>query len=94
MHNPSATYFTRKVNLLHRFFANYAEITNGFMRLLKNDVPFHWDEAAQCSFTALKRALTSTPLIWPPNYNKYFLLYLAMEELTIGMVLVQEDGFL
>jgi hypothetical protein len=64
------------------------------MRLLKKDVPFHWDEAAQCSFEALKHALTSTPLLRPPNYNKYFLLYLVIEESTIGVVLVQEDDFL
>jgi hypothetical protein len=65
-----------------------------FMCLLKKDVPFHWDEAAQCSFTVLKHALTSTPLLQPPNYNKDFLFYLAILELTIGMVLVQEDDFL
>jgi hypothetical protein len=70
---------------------NYAKITKGFMRLLKKDVPFFWDEAAQCSFDALKHALTTAPLLWPPNYNKDFLLYLAAAESTIGMVLVQED---
>jgi hypothetical protein len=80
-----------KVNFLRRFIANYAEITKGFMRLLKKDVPFFWDESTQCSFDALKHALTTTPLLWPPNYNKDFLLYLAAAELTIGMVLVQED---
>jgi hypothetical protein len=64
------------------------------MRLLKKRVPFCWDEAAQHSFEALKRALMSTPLLFPPNYNKYFLLYLAIVESTIGMVLVQEDDTL
>ena len=61
------------------------------MRLLKKDVPFFWDEAGQHSFDALKHALTTTPLLQPPNYNKDFLLYLASTESTIGMVLVQED---
>jgi hypothetical protein len=32
---------------------------------------------------ALKCALTSIPLLQPPNYNKYFLLYLAVAESTI-----------
>jgi hypothetical protein len=40
---------------------------------------------------ALKHALTTAPLLRPPNYNKDFLLYLAAAESTIGMVLVQED---
>jgi hypothetical protein len=80
-----------KANFLRRFIANYAEITKGFMHLLKKDVPFFWDEVVQHSFDALKHALTTTPLLWPPNYNKDFLLYLASAESTIGMVLVQED---
>jgi hypothetical protein len=83
-----------KSNFLRRFITNYAEITKGFMRLLKKDVPFFWDEATQCSFDALKHALTTTPLLQPPKYNKDFLLYLAAVESTIGMVLVQEDDSL
>jgi hypothetical protein len=70
------------------------EITKGFMRLLKKGVHFHWDEAAQHSFEALKCALTSTPLLCPPDYNIYFLLYLADAESTINMVLVQKDDLL
>jgi hypothetical protein len=83
-----------KVNFLRCFIANYVEITKGFMRLLKKDVPFHWDDAAQCSFDVLKHALTTAPLLRPPNYNKDFLLYLVAAESTIGMVLVQEDDLL
>jgi hypothetical protein len=52
------------------------------MRLLKKDVPFFWDEAAQCSFNALKHALTTAPLLRPPNYNKDFLLYLAVRRVN------------
>jgi hypothetical protein len=33
------------------------------MRLLKKDVPFFWDEAAQFSFDALKHTLTTAPLL-------------------------------
>jgi hypothetical protein len=61
------------------------------MRLLKKGVPFHGDEATQHSFEALKHTLTSSTLLRPPNYNKYFLFYLFVAESTIGMVLVQED---
>jgi hypothetical protein len=80
-----------KANFLRRFISNYAEITKGFMRFLKKGVPFFWDEAAQRSFDALKHALTTAPLLRPPNYNKDLLLYLAIVESTIGMLLVQED---
>jgi hypothetical protein len=77
-----------KANFLRRFITNYAEITKGFMCLLKKYVPFFWDEAAQRSFDALKHALTTAPLLQPPNYSKDFLLYLDAAESTIGMVLV------
>jgi hypothetical protein len=33
-----------KANFLHRFIVNYANITKGFMLLLKEDTPFIWDE--------------------------------------------------
>ena len=61
------------------------------MRLLKKDTPFEWDEWAQESFDALKRALASAPVISPPDYSRDFLLYVATSLETIGMVLVQED---
>jgi hypothetical protein len=61
------------------------------MHLLKKYVPFYWDDAAQCSFKELKHALTTAPLLRPPNYNKDFLLYLVAAKSTIDMVLVQED---
>ena len=33
-----------KTNFLRKFIANYAEITKGFMHLLKKEVPFYWDD--------------------------------------------------
>jgi hypothetical protein len=61
------------------------------MCLLKKDTPFIWDERAQESFDALKKALVSTPLLKSPDYSRDYLLYVVASEETIGMVLVQED---
>ena len=61
------------------------------MCLLKKDTTFCWDEWAQDSFDALKRALASASVISPPDYSHDFLLYVAASMETIGMVLVQED---
>ena len=79
-----------KSNFFCHFIVNYAKITKGFMRLLKQDTPFVWDETAQLTFEALKRALLSAPLLRPPDYSRDFILYLAASESTIGVVLVQE----
>ena len=58
---------------------------------MKKDSLFIWDERAEESFDALKKALVSTPLLKPQDYNRDYLLYVATSEGTIGMVLVQED---
>ena len=46
--SPSSLYQLQslqgKANFLRRFIPNYAEVAKGFTRLLKQNVPFHWDE--------------------------------------------------
>ena len=61
------------------------------MHLLKQDTPFMWDETAQLDFKELKKDLLSTPLLHPPDYTKYFILYLDASKSTIGVVLAEED---
>ena len=41
-------------NFLRRFVVNFSNLTRGFMRLLKKDTTFCWDERAQESFDVLK----------------------------------------
>ena len=43
------------------------------------------------SFDAVKQTLVSIPVLIPPDYTKYFLLYLVITESTLGIFLVQED---
>ena len=81
-----------KANFLRRFIPNYTELTKGFTRLLKHNIPFFWDEIANQSFDAVKNVLTHTPLLHPPNYNQDYFLYLTAFDSTIVMVLVQEIG--
>ena len=62
-----------------------------YTQLLKQGVPFCWDEIAQNSFEALNTLLVNSPLLHPPNYHCDFSLYLAAAFSTIAMVLVQND---
>jgi hypothetical protein len=36
-----------KANFLRRFVPDYAIRAHGFLRLLRHDIPFHWDDYAQ-----------------------------------------------
>jgi hypothetical protein len=80
-----------KANFLRWFIVKYANITEGFMRLLKKDTPFIWDEWAKESFDALKKSLVLTHLLKSPDYSRDYFLYVIVFEENIGMVLVQED---
>ena len=66
-----------KSNFLRRFIVNYTKIAKGFMRPLKQDTLFVWDEIAQLAFEALKKVLLSAPLLRPPDYSREFILYMA-----------------
>jgi len=62
------------------------------MCLSKKGVPFSWDDQAQHLFDNIKCVLLSALLLIPPDFNRYFLLYLTTSESeALGMVLVQED---
>lgn len=63
-----------------------------FLHLLRQDIPFHWDQEAQDSIEALKNGLSQEPLIIPPNYNKEYTLYLSAFEVAIVGVLIQEGS--
>jgi hypothetical protein len=83
-----------KDNFLRHFIVKYTNITKGFMRLLKKDTPFIWEERSHESFDALKKSLVSTPLQKSPDYNRDYFLYVVASKETIGMVFVQEDDVL
>ncbi len=81
-----------KEKFLRRFIPNYVELAKGYTRLLKKEVTFNWDQVAQASFDALKESLVKASLMYAPDYQKYFNLYLAVADTTITMVLVQEHN--
>ena len=47
-----------KEKFLRRFICNFAEKTHGYMRLLKKNTPFLWDDQTQRDFDNLKHAIT------------------------------------
>jgi hypothetical protein len=73
-----------KSNFLRRFVPDYAIRAHGFLRLLRHDIPFHWDDHAQHSFDYLKAALSNTPLISAPDYNRDYILYVSASAVSLA----------
>jgi hypothetical protein len=78
-----------KANFLRRFVPDYAIRAHGFLRLLRHNIPFHWDDYAQYSFDDLKAALSNAPLISAPDYNRDYILYVSALAVSVAGVLVQ-----
>ena len=55
-----------------RFIKDYGILAAPLTHLLKKE-QFHWSEAAEHSFTDLKEALSSAPVLHLPNFSKPFL---------------------
>lgn len=80
-----------KVNFLRRYIPYYTTQAHGFLHLLRQSIPFKWDDYAQIAFDALKLALTNVPLISPPDFTKNFILYVSTSTYVVVGVLIQED---
>ena len=76
---------------LIRFIPNYVTTVHGFLRLRHSTIPFFWDDHTQYHFDAPKHALTSAPLISPPNFTKDFILYISASTHLVVGVLIQKD---
>ena len=85
--------FVGLASYYRRFVKNFANIAAPLHALMKKDVAFEWTPEAQESFTALKLALTSPPVLAMPNDTGKFTLDTDASEKTIGAVLSQvQDG--
>lgn len=80
-----------KANFLLRFILDYATNAHGFLRLLRFNISFVWDNYAQESFDAVKYALTSDPFIHQGDFDRDFILYISASTYSVVGVLIQED---
>ena len=65
-------------------------ICDPIFKLLRKNQPVEWNEECQKAFKKIKEYLTSLPVLKLPRQGKPLILYLALEENTMGAMLAQE----
>lgn len=81
------------VGWYRRFIPQFSSITAPLSDMLKkNRNKFVWNEAAAESFEAIKRILTSEPILTNPNYDQPFIIQTDASNLGVGAVLLQGFG--
>lgn len=74
-----------------KFVKNYGIISKPLTNLLRKNTPYVWTSAHEESFTALKNALVSAPVLTLPDFNKQFVIETDASDKGVGAVL-QQDG--
>ncbi|KAE9205266.1 hypothetical protein PF004_g17614 [Phytophthora fragariae] len=79
-------------NYLHKYSANYAEMTRPLTYLLKKDAVWSWTSEAQQAFEAIKSSLQSAPILALPDEERPFSVVCDASDFAIGCALLQVDA--
>ncbi|XP_060182150.1 uncharacterized protein LOC132611795 [Lycium barbarum] len=82
---------TGRIAALSRFISKSSEKSHRFFSLLKKKTDFAWTPECQKALAELKKYLSSPPLLHTPKENEQLYLYLAVSEIAVSGVLVQEE---
>ena len=77
---------------LSRFVSRSIEWCLPFFKVLCQSQTTQWNQDCQDSFQQLKAYLTSPPLLTSPTFGDILYLYLSASPMTVGFVLVREEG--
>ena len=72
-----------------RFIKDFSKISRPLTNLLQKDVPFVFDDHCLEAFKTLKKALISTPIVQPPDWNLPFEIMCDASDYVVGVVLGQ-----
>ncbi|CAN6700865.1 unnamed protein product [Malus baccata var. baccata] len=84
--------FLGHAGFYRRFIKDFSKIAQPLCRLLQKEVVFEFDEACSTAFKHLKEALTSAPIITPPDWSLPFELMCDASDYAIGAVLGQRKN--
>ena len=85
--------FVGLCNYYRQYILNFSERAAPLTQLTKKDVPFQWNNKAQCAFDDLKGALCDSTVLAYPRDNSMFILDTDASDVGVGSVLSQvQDG--
>ena len=76
----------------HRFINDFSKIALPMSKLLQKEVPFEFNQGCKEAFDKLKSALTTAPIIQPPDWTLPFEIMCDASNYAIGAVLGQRVG--
>eukprot|EP00253_Pinus_taeda_P005013 PITA_05013 len=82
--------FLGRINFLRRFIPNLAELIRLLSNMLKKDAKVGWSLETKQAFESIKAALTQTPVLTSPQFDKNFMIFSFASDHTIAAVLLQK----
>jgi hypothetical protein len=81
--------FLGHAGFYRRFIKDFSKIARPLCNLLAKDIPFDFNDKCRTAFEILKKTLTSTPLIQPPNWGLPFEIICDASDYAVVAVLGQ-----
>jgi ribonuclease HI len=83
--------FLGRINYVARFIAQLTATCEPLFKLLRKDVKIKWTEDCQRAFDKIKEYLLNPPILVPPTPGRPLILYLIVQETSMGYMLGQQD---
>jgi ribonuclease HI len=83
--------FLRRINYIARFIAQLTVTCEPLIKLVRKDVKIKWTEDCQKAFDKIKEYLLNPPILVPPTPGHPLILYLTVQEASMGCMLGKQD---
>jgi ribonuclease HI len=83
--------FLGRINYIARFIAQLTATCEPLFKLVRKDVKIKWTEDCQKAFDKIKEYLLNPPILVPPTPGRPLILYLTVQEASMGCMLGQQD---
>jgi len=85
--------FLGRVNFVHRYTPNFAEIIKSIIDMLRKGHDMVWREEGKQAFKSIKQALSHSPTLASPDYARDFQIFSFASDQTIACVLLQKNTY-